>query len=265
MLKSRYSATCDRLGPVYWTERLARLFSKLLSSSSIHRTFTALSRTSNLDYELVSLRFCRNPNATSDTLQGEAASSGSGQKKKPSHNETKVDVEVATGLALYSVIVFVVAMLVLYSIWPKTSQELTLNATRTVTILGTNSSFPLGPETLLLLSMALSGIIGACVYSFYAIAEHLDVEKDFDKSWAAWYLLRPPLGAGLALILSFLIRGGILTVGANLTGVNLIGLAAISALAGLFAEHVIRTLHQVADTIFKHDTQRHKAENKGPR
>lgn len=136
---------------------------------------------------------------------------------------------------------------------PGTPPEITLNSTRTVTIIGIDAlSFPLGAETLLILASVLSGNVGACVYSFYAIAEHLYVERDFDKAWAAWYLLRPPLGAGLGFILNLFIRGGLFSPGVALTGGNLIGFTAVSAIAGLFAEHVLRTFEKVADVVFPH-------------
>jgi hypothetical protein len=154
-------------------------------------------------------------------------------------------------LAVYSLVVFLVAMVVLLSVWPTKSQEITLNASRTVTVAITGSTYTLGPETLLFVEVVLSGIIGACVYLFYSIADHVAAKGDFDKIWAAWYLLRPPLGAGLALVVSFLIRAGLFTAGSSLTSLNLLGLAAISALAGIFAEHVIRTLKHVADSIFE--------------
>jgi hypothetical protein len=89
----------------------------------------------------------------------------------------------------------------------------------------------------LIFVVIFSGIIGACTFSLFAISHHLGADKDFDKQWQAWYLLRP-------------IIGGVLTIGADLKNLNLIGVAAISGLVGMFSEHAMHKLQDLADTLF---------------
>ena len=159
------------------------------------------------------------------------------------------DLPVAIRVSVYTIIMFVVVAVFLIDVWPANTEDLALNATRSVTLCPTGVSFPLGPETSLIFVMMFSGIIGACVFSLFAISHHLGAEKDFDKVWEAWYLLRPIVGAGLALVFYFLLRGGVLTIGADLKNLNLIGVASISGLVGMFSEQAMHRLQDLADTL----------------
>lgn len=159
------------------------------------------------------------------------------------------DVRVAIRVSALTIIIFVVFTYLLCSIWPATKEDLALNSTRAVTLLIDSRIF-LGPETTLLLVVMSSGIIGACSFSFFAIAYHLSRKNDFDKVWEAWYVLRPILGAGLALVIYLLIRGGVLTIGADLSNLNLVGVAGISGLSGMFSEQAMRRLRELAETAF---------------
>jgi len=172
--------------------------------------------------------------------------------KEKRHRETAKDKWVAAGLATYTSTIFLICTTGLVAIWPSTSAQLSLNSTRSITLpitlLGARVS--LGPETLLVITMILSGVVGACVFSLYVISLHLGYSKDFDDAYAAWYLLRAPIGAGLALITYVIIRGGVFTVGAGLQDVNFLGVTAISFIVGLFTEHVMVKLHAIADQTF---------------
>jgi hypothetical protein len=168
----------------------------------------------------------------------------------PKHNMEKEDLHIALRVSIYTIIIFVIITYFLIDVWPATTNDLALNATRSANIYGTGASFLIGPETSLILIMMFSGTIGACVFSLFAISHHLGADKDFDKAWQAWYLLRPIVGAGLALIFYFVLRGGVLTIGANLNNLNLVGVAAISGLVGMFSEHAMHKLQDLADTLF---------------
>jgi hypothetical protein len=151
--------------------------------------------------------------------------------------------------SLYSILILSFGVYSLVSIWPANSTVLAANTT-IVRLRGTGIHFSLGPETLLMLVMILVGAIGASVFSLWAIAHHLGAQKDFDASWFAWYLFRPFVGAGLALIFYFLVRGGVLTLGAKLPNLNLIVVAGLSGLIGMFSEQALHKLHDLADTMF---------------
>jgi hypothetical protein len=186
-------------------------------------------------------------------LAADAPAAAQETKRATRHLETKTDVVVAVFLVFYTLVVFLVAMLSLLAIWPRTPSELALNATRTVTLplpLSLGGPVVLSPETLLATTMVLSGVVGACVYSFHVISRHLGSYQDFDKKWTAWYLLRPFIAAGLAFIFYVLARSGIVTVGADLKNLNLLGLAGVSALVGLFTDHAMARLLELAIVMF---------------
>jgi hypothetical protein len=156
---------------------------------------------------------------------------------------------VAFIVSVYTVIVLSFGTYSLASVWPSTSTELASNATITVTLRGTGVSFSLGPETLVIVVMIIAGAMGACVFSLFAIAHHLGA-KDFAVEWQAWYFLRPFTGSGLAMIFYFLVRGGVLTLGASLQNLNLIVVAGLSGLIGMFSEQALHKLRDLADTMF---------------
>ncbi len=173
------------------------------------------------------------------------------QNRTAELNMTPEDLRVAWRVAAYTIIVFAVITYFFVGVWPSKTEDIALNATtRQVTLYGTGVRFPIGAETTLVFVMMFAGIMGACVFSLFAISHHLGADKDFDKTWQAWYLLRPIIGGGLALIFYFLLRGGVLSIGANLNSLNLVGLAAVSGLVGMFAEHAMHKLQDLADTLF---------------
>ena len=182
------------------------------------------------------------------TLQGEDLRQELLKKVQTRINELKMtpeDINVAWRVAAYTIGVLVVITYFFVGMWPSKTEDIALNTTRQVIILGQH--FPMGAETSLVFIMLFTGIIGACVFSLFAISHHLGVDRDFDKAWQAWYLLRPLVGGGLALIFYLVVRGGVLS---NLTSVNLVGLAAVTGLVGMFAEHAMHKLQDVADSLF---------------
>jgi hypothetical protein len=173
-----------------------------------------------------------------------------GDTKKEFHAKTISYVAAVTLASLYSAFILSFGAYSLLSIWPANSTQLAANTTSLVRLRGTGISFSLGPEILLMLVIIIVGAIGACVFSLWAIAHHLGALRDFDAHWFAWYLFRPFVGAGLALIFYFLIRGGVLTLAASLQNLNLIVVAGLSGLIGMFSEQALHKLHELADTMF---------------
>jgi hypothetical protein len=166
------------------------------------------------------------------------------------HHQNPFDKSMAGVLILYTMTLFALSLLALGSVWPKTSKDLVLNSTKSLNItIIPYHTYSVGPELGVILIMMLAGMVGACVYSLYAISLHLGSYEDFDATWTGWYLTRPWIGAGLALGVYILIRGGILTM-ASIGSVSLLGLAGVSILTGLFTEQVMHKLNDLADTLF---------------
>jgi hypothetical protein len=169
------------------------------------------------------------------------------------HKEEFWDIVSAVCLGVYTVLLLAIALGIFLGLWPSSSADLTPAATRSITIyvlawkLG---PFAVGPEVLLLYIAILSGVIGACIWSLYVLSSHLSATQDFDRSWTAWYFVRPFLGGGLAAALYALIRAGLFSAGTGVSTTSVIGVSALSFLIGLFAENAIYKLHEIADTVF---------------
>jgi hypothetical protein len=103
-------------------------------------------------------------------------------------------------------------------------------------------------DVVLIAMVLVVGALGALVgvsrrFLYYAIRDELTVRD----AWS--YVMRPFQGAMLALIVYFTLRGGYL--GQDQTApVNPYGVAALSALVGLFTRHAVSKLTDVFDTLF---------------
>jgi hypothetical protein len=105
------------------------------------------------------------------------------------------------------------------------------------------------PVTLLLL-VILMGALGSMVHSATSFADFVG-NRRFFSSWIAWYLLRPVVGALLALLLYFAVRGGFFSASSQNDSVNPYGIAALAGLAGLFSKQATDKLREVFETLFK--------------
>jgi hypothetical protein len=70
--------------------------------------------------------------------------------------------------------------------------------------------YTLNPERRYLLLMTLGGALGASVHLLISFTTFVG-NRAFVTSWIPWYLLRPIIGAGMALFFYLLLRGGVLT------------------------------------------------------
>jgi len=180
-------------------------------------------------------------------LSGATAAS---PKLTPKAQDTR-DIVFACLVSLYSVILLSLSAYALLSVWPTTPADFNSTSARNVTIylIVMTKHYSIGPETMLVLAMVLAGVIGACSYNLYATTLHV-AYGDFGGRWSLFYLVRPFLGAGFALMVYFLIRGGVMTVSSDLSSTNLAGVSGIAGLVGLFAEQVFRKFNDLADTLF---------------
>ena len=104
------------------------------------------------------------------------------------------------------------------------------------------------PQVILIALVLMAGSLGALVGStrrflYFATRDELTKRDE----WS--YLIRPLQGAALALIVYFTLRGGYLGQDQN-AAVNPYGVAALSALVGLFTRHAVSKLTDVFDTLF---------------
>jgi hypothetical protein len=110
----------------------------------------------------------------------------------------------------------------------------------------------LATDVRLILIAALAGALGAYVHLATSFADYAGNER-LTASWVWWYLLRPFIGMALAEIVYLAVRGGLFNTGASAPAnvISPYGVAAITALTGLFSKQATDKLREVFETLFR--------------
>jgi hypothetical protein len=144
-------------------------------------------------------------------------------------------------LEAYFVGLGLVTAFVLWRIWPAGEVQ------ATVGFLGHRVGVSPDPDARLILIAALSALLGSFVHSATSFATYLGNHKLL-RAWVGWYVLRPVIGMALGLVFYFLLRAGLVTT-ESAAAVNDFGVAAISALAGMFSKQAADKLEEVFDGV----------------
>ncbi len=150
---------------------------------------------------------------------------------------------LAVGLFVAALAVFLAATLL--RVWPTTAihegQVVWVNLT----------------EATALAIVMISGALGAFVHIATSFASYAG-NRTLSPSWFWWFLLRPAIGAAMALLAYFILRSGLLLDGNLGTDVTPFGIAALSGLVGLVSKQFIDKLKNVSDSAFdtEQDEQR---------
>jgi hypothetical protein len=161
------------------------------------------------------------------------------------------------GLLGLLLVVFGVTLLsVLVALWPAvrpaqppTGAAGSEDVTRTVWLFGA-VRLRLATDTALLMLAIAAGALGACVHVATSFATFVGNQR-FKRSWTWWYVMRPLIGAALALFFYAAVRGGIMTSQAGSGDVNPYGVVALAALVGLFSKQATDKLREVFETLFR--------------
>jgi hypothetical protein len=145
---------------------------------------------------------------------------------------------------LYFVALSVVALGFLVGAWPNQPQPMQLFG-GLISITLPND----GDVRLAIVAMS-AGALGAFVHSATSFVTYLG-NRQLIRSWTAWYILRPFIGMGLAIMFYLLMRAGFVAPGANPSAINPFGIATVAALAGMFAKESIDKLKEVFDELVK--------------
>jgi IPT/TIG domain len=108
------------------------------------------------------------------------------------------------------------------------------------------------PDTRLFLTVIAAGAVGSLIHTLTSFSDFVGNRK-LGGSWIWWFILRTPVGIALALLFYLVTRSGFITVPSNSTNpdtTNPYGIAAISALAGMFSKQATDKLREVFDTLF---------------
>jgi len=108
----------------------------------------------------------------------------------------------------------------------------------------------------LLLLATFIGAFGASIMALQSVADYRGRNKLTDN-WLIFYVVRPPVGGGVAFVFYLVIRGGFLAGTDIDAGASTpFGIVAVSALVGMFSDKAILKLNEVFLTLFKAEDDR---------
>jgi hypothetical protein len=106
------------------------------------------------------------------------------------------------------------------------------------------------PNTASLIALiALAGALGGLIHGASSFAIFAG-NRQFKSSWTWWYVLRPVLGAAVALVVYLVVRSGMGTGDMSLSGADCLKTAGFAGLIGMFAEPAMLKLKDIFNTIF---------------
>ena len=130
---------------------------------------------------------------------------------------------------------------VLWRIWPKG------DGFAATSLAGGRIALPGDPDSRLILIAALSALLGSFIHSATSFASYMGNHKLL-RAWVGWYVLRPVIGMALGIVFYFILRAGLVTT-ESAAAVNEFGVAAVSALAGMFSKQATDKLEEVFDGV----------------
>lgn len=104
-------------------------------------------------------------------------------------------------------------------------------------------------EIRVVLLVMAAGALGSYVHAASSFVTFVG-NRRIVRSWTLWYVLRPLIGVGLALIMYFLVRGGILAGEGSSESLNPFAMVAMASLTGMFSKEATMKLDEVFDTLF---------------
>ena len=107
-------------------------------------------------------------------------------------------------------------------------------------------------ESSMVLLVLVVGAIGSYIHAATSFVTYVG-NKRLEISWFWWYVLRPGVGATLALVSYTVLRGGLVALNDQMADgeLNRYTIAAFAGLNGLFSKQAIDKLREVFDTLFK--------------
>jgi len=113
-----------------------------------------------------------------------------------------------------------------------------------------SAELPLDKDRSLFMLVLIMGALGSWLH---AVSSYLDFigNRNFVTSWVPWYLMRPILGAILAVVFYLVLRAGLFPNDVKgIEAVNPFSIAALAGLVGLFTQRATKKLGDVFDALF---------------
>jgi len=147
---------------------------------------------------------------------------------------------------LYLIVACLAALYLLLKLWPDDA-----SATGAAAIWLWGKRFFVLPETRNLWLAISAGALGSYIHLATSFVDFAG-NRRLAKSWIWWYLLRPFIGASLALLVYVGIRAGLITASTSAsTALSPYGIAAIAGLTGMFSKQATDKLREVFENFFK--------------
>ena len=150
------------------------------------------------------------------------------------------------GIILMSAYLILTTIFLLYGLvqfWPPSTTE---SASSPVTFLFWTLS--ISDEVRLIIIVAMAGALGSLVHALRSLYWYVG-NRELVMSWLLMYILLPFVGATLALVFYFVIRGGFFSPEATIEQTSPFGFAGLGALVGMFSEQAVLKLKEVAETL----------------
>jgi hypothetical protein len=152
------------------------------------------------------------------------------------------------GFGIYLIVLNLALLYILLRIWPET----TASPPAAKVALGGGLEFEVPLEIRYLLIVVVAGALGSYIHLATSFADYVG-NRQLIWSWGWWYALRPFIGMALALLIYFLIRGGLVlpSGNGNVAALSPYGIAAIAGMAGMFSKQATDKLREVFENFFR--------------
>ncbi len=150
-------------------------------------------------------------------------------------------------IAVYLILLSILLVVAIIQFWPASASRGSIEPVLRASFLCW--TFSLSNEGRLLLIVVLAGALGGQVRSLRSLAWYVG-NKQLKRSWLSQYILTPFVGAILAIVSYFIIRGGFCPANSTVQQTNIFGFAGLASLVGIASEPVSLKLKQVANTLF---------------
>jgi hypothetical protein len=154
------------------------------------------------------------------------------------------------GFGAYFIVLNLALLYILLKIWPETIPVKPDDENVVALLWGGRLAFRLLPEIRYLLIVAVAGALGSYIHLATSFADYVGNRQLF-RSWEWWYLLRPFIGMALALVVYFMVRGGLITGNSGAGNLSPYGIAAIAGLAGMFSKQATDKIKEVFEFLFQ--------------
>ncbi len=104
-------------------------------------------------------------------------------------------------------------------------------------------------ESLFFVVVAAAGFLGGLIHTIRSLCWYVG-NRDFRWSWVPFNLMLPIVGALGGTVFYLVLRAGLFSPSTSVSEASPFGFAAVAVLVGLFSEHAMEKLRQVAANVF---------------